>query len=98
MTPGAYWAARRVPKRLRTTGVATITSAPSGSLEVGVSTRRFDDGRPAPYRSLHITASHATIALRLTSRAIQDAVLARTAAALAMLASALLTGADAPGP
>ena len=80
MTTGAYTLARRPPNWLRTAGVASTRSEPSGSPDDGRNTRRFAGGMRCACRAAHIAGSHATIAPALACRATQAAAWPRTAA------------------
>src|ERR1019366_6290399 len=75
ITDGAYSLSRRLPNWLLTAGVATTTSARSGSATAGPSASRLAAGIPRDCKAEHMRGSHATIALRLTRCETQPAAI-----------------------
>src|SRR5437763_10549402 len=98
MTTGAYTLARRPPNRLRTAGVATTRSEPSGSADEGRSTSRFPGGIRCACSAAHIAGSQDTIASPLICPAAHAAAWLRTAADRLAIGPAAALPCAAAGP
>src|SRR6266516_3886358 len=95
---GAYTPGRRAPNWLRTAGVATTRSDPSGSPRAGDSTSSRPAGTPCACRAAHMAGSQATMASAPAWRATQAAACCRAAAAAPSAEVPACWPASPPGP